>query len=134
MKKSGFTLAELTIAAIILILALGGLLTSFTGNFGLIDSGRSLTVAMNHARCVMEEIRDVNIPDLVTLRDWTGWAQRPITDPNGGGGCNTLSNESVQVSFPSGTQAEPLQVLVTVNWTEKGRSRSASLVTLLAER
>lgn len=130
-NRSGFTLMELMAAAVILALALAGLLGAFVGNFNLIGLARNLTIATNHARSVMEEIRERNIPSFITTEDWTGWAQQ---DAPGGGGCNTLNNENVQVSFPSGVGANPLQVLITVNWTEKGRPRNTQFVTLITER
>ncbi len=129
--KSGFTLMELMFAAAVLAIVLGGLLGVFVSNFRLIESGRNLTVASNHAQCVMEEIRNINLPATITAQDWTAWAQ---ADPPGGGGCNTLNEESIQVSYPSGEEADPLEIVITVNWTEKGRARSVQLVTLLTER
>lgn len=129
--RAGFTLVELMIAAAILAVALVGLLGVFIGSFGLIELGRNLTIAVDHARCVMEEIRDCNIPSFVTLQDWAAWAQ---ADVPGGGGCNILHNESVEVTYPSGTEASPLEIMVRVSWTENSRPRSVQLVTLLAER
>lgn len=129
--KRAFTLIELMIASSILVVALLGLLGVFTSSFGLIESGRNLTVALNHARCVMEELRDCNIPSFITVQDWAAWAQ---ADAPGGGGCNSLNNESVEVAYPSGTALSPLEIIVTVNWTEKTRPRNVRLVTLLAER
>lgn len=130
-KNYGFTLTEVLIAAAVLAVALVGLLGAFISNFRLIESARNLTTAINHGRSVMEEIRDFNIPEFVTVQDWTAWAQ---TEPPGGGGCTTLNNELVTVAYPSGEAAEPLEILVTVNWSEKGRPRSVQLAGLLAER
>lgn len=129
--RSGFTLMELMIAAVILAVALAGLLGAFIANFNLIESGKNLTAAISHARIVMEEVRDYNIPSLITAEEWTDWAQLESPD---GGGCNSLGNETVVVTYPLGTAANPLEVLVTVNWTEKGRARSVQLVTLITER
>ena len=122
---------ELMIAAVILSVALVGLLGVFVGSFNLIDSAKNLTVAINHGQSVIEQMRDYNIPALITAENWTVWAQ---TDFPGGGGCNTLSNEAVQITYPSGTSALPLEILVTVNWDEQGRQRSAMVTTLMAER
>ena len=131
MKKSGFTLLELMIGSAVLVLALVGLIGAYIGCFSLNESARNLTVAMNDAQCTMEEIRDRNVTSNITQEDWAAWA---ATDPPEGGGCNTLDSESINVTYPSGTGIDPLEILITVNWTEKGRQRSAQLTTLLTER
>jgi len=132
LKKSSFSLIELLIGAAVLVVALGGLIAVFAANFSLVDSGRNLTVAVNHAQCVIEEIRDRNIPSAIVLEDWNNWAATDMTA--GGGGCTALPNENVVVTYPSGTAAIPLEILVTVNWTEKTRPMSTQLVTLLTAR
>ena len=131
MKKSGFTLLELMIGAAVLIVALVGLIAAYVGCFTLNESARNLTTASNHAQCIMEEIRDRNSDYNITQEDWTTWASTDLPD---GGSCNTLDNESIVVTYPSGTGANPLEILVTVNWAEKGRQRSMQAATLFAER
>jgi len=130
--NAGFTLLELMIGAAVLIIALVGLIAAFTGCFALNEGARNMTIAINDAQCVMEEIRDRNLIANITQEDWTSWAQ---TDPPDGGGCNTLVDEMVQVGYPLGTNADPLEILIIVSWREKGgRWRDAQLVTLLTER
>jgi hypothetical protein len=109
---------ELMIAATILAVALVALLGVFAGNFGLIEWGGDLTVAINHAQCVMEEMRQRNIPANVLAEDWTTWAKTSLA--SGGGGLNSLTGEAINVSYPSGTGAVPLKIVVTVCWQKKG--------------
>lgn len=126
------------------MLTFGALIGAFTANFALVESGRNLTAAVNHARCVMEEIRDRTPPSTSAsqaelsawAQDVADWAERDLTDPNGGGGCNSLNGEGIQLTatYPSGGGTRPVEFLVSVNWTEKGRPRSTQLVTLLTER
>lgn len=130
-KISGFTLLELMIGVTVLIIALVGLIAAYTGCFSLNESARNLTIAINDAQCVMEEIRAMNIPTNITAEGWTNWA---ANNPPNGGGCNRLNNEAITVTYPSGTTATPLEILITVNWTEKNRQRSTRLATLLSER
>jgi len=130
-KKRGFTLLELIIGMVILVTAIVSLIAAYIGCFTLNQSARNLTIAINDGQTVMEEIRKTNIPDSITSQDWTTWAS---TNPPDGGGCNRLENESITVTYPSGIAATPLQVLVTVNWKEKNRTRSTQLVTLISER
>jgi len=69
LKKGGFTLLELMIAAAILIVALLGLLGVFTGCFGLNETARNLTIAINGAQEKMEEIRNA---DFGTITNYSG--------------------------------------------------------------
>ncbi len=119
------------IGASVLIVALAGLIAAYMGCFILNESARNLSIAINHAQIVMEEIRDVNILSNIVVEDWTGWSATDVPD---GGGCNTLNNETISVTYPSGTGADPLEILLTLNWTEKNRQRSVQLVTLMTER
>ncbi|MBU4589878.1 MAG: prepilin-type N-terminal cleavage/methylation domain-containing protein [Candidatus Omnitrophica bacterium] len=130
-KNTGFTLLELMIGAAVLILALVGLIAAYIGCFALNEKARNLTVATNDAQCVMEEIRDRNTAFNITQEDWSAWA---ATDPPDGGGCSTLDNETITVTYPSGTGARPLEIIITVSWTEKGRQRNTQISTLLTER
>ena len=118
MNRFGFTFMELMIAATILTVALVALLGVFAGNFGLIEWGGDLTIAVNHAQCVMEEMRQRNIPSAITAEDWTDWAQTSLA--SSGGGLNSLTGEAINVSYPSGTGAVPLEIVVTVCWQKKG--------------
>lgn len=129
-KNSGFTLLEVMISSAILIVALLGLIAVYTGCFTLNEGARNLTIAINDAQCVMEEIRDRNIPSNITQEDWTDWA---LKNPPDGGGCNSLNNETIAVTWIP-NEADPLEITVTVEWKEKGRDRNAQLITLLAER
>lgn len=117
-NKSAFTLMELLIATAVLALALGGSLALFIANLRLIESGKNLSIAINHARCVMEQIRDRNLSTLVLGEDWTAWAQ---AEPPYGGGCNSLNGEKINVTYPSGTTTAPLEIVVTVCWREKDK-------------
>lgn len=130
-NNSGFTLLELMIGAAVLIIALVGLIAAYIGCFALNESAKNLTIATNHAQCVMEEIRDRNITSNITQEDWAAWA---AADPPDGGGCNTLDAEIVQISYPSGTTINPLEILVTISWSDRGRTKNIQAVTLLTER
>jgi prepilin-type N-terminal cleavage/methylation domain-containing protein len=57
MRKNGFTLVELMIAAAVTAVALLGLLGVFSGCFSTDESSRDLTASMNISRHIVEEIR-----------------------------------------------------------------------------
>ncbi|MCD6094197.1 MAG: type II secretion system protein [Candidatus Omnitrophica bacterium] len=123
---TGFTLLELICAVAILVVALVGLLSSYTGSLNLIQANTNTSIAVNEAQRIIEEMRKRNLRANIVSEDWPAWV---ISE-----GCNCLSNESINVTYPDGTDADPLQILVRVNWTEKGRARNVELVTLLTER
>ncbi len=56
--RAGFTMLELLMAILVLVVALVGLLSSYTGCFNLNETARNLTVATNAAQQKMEEIRN----------------------------------------------------------------------------
>lgn len=125
-KKKGFTLLELICATAILVTALVGLLGSYSGCFNLVQSSANTSIAINETQRIMEEMRKRNLRANIVNEDWQAWVASE--------GCNCLNNESIDVSYPDGSAADPLQILVRVNWTEKGRARNVQLLTLLTER
>lgn len=122
-KKLGFTLIELMIAAAVVVIAFTGLLAMYIVCLNLAEEAHSLTVAVYDASKIMERIRVTNFDDIATT-DWTAWAA-------GGGGCNTLTDEAITVSF-SGTN--PLQATILVSWKDRQRPRSERIIGLISER
>lgn len=127
-EKAGFTLLELAISAAILAASLVIILAVFIGCSYLIEDLRHRTIAVNDARLVIEEIKNASYAALSgaatpppNFADWGAWAVAPLS--SGGGGLNNidrplygLDGESVTVSYPNGTLADPLEVLVTVSY------------------
>jgi prepilin-type N-terminal cleavage/methylation domain-containing protein len=98
----GFTLVELLLAAAILATTIVVILHIFIGCSFLVEEYRNNTIAINHARLVMEEIKNASYISLASAQ-WLG---------------NAISagDDDIIVSF-SGT--DPLDVLVTVNYRNK---------------
>lgn len=130
---------ELMIGAGILVTAISALLATYITTAALIESSRNTTTALNDATRVMEQIRNNAATSFnsVTQTDWTTWA-----DNNG---ADTLTDESISVCYytlagtlifcGTGTTANnPIEVRITVSWTERNRSRSEQLVTLVTNR
>lgn len=123
----GFTLAEVLISALIVGFALGSSLLVFSKCSHAVDAGNNTSLALDHASAVIEEIRVYNDPAAVVAEDWTTWAQNNVYD--------SLEAEAIAVTYPSGTGATPLEILVTVGWEDAiGRQRNVQLVTLLTQR
>jgi prepilin-type N-terminal cleavage/methylation domain-containing protein len=98
----GFTLVELLLAAAILATTIVVILHIFIGCSFLVEEYRNNTIAINHARLVMEEIKNASYVSLASAQ-WLGNAM-------------SAGDEDITVSF-SGT--DPLNVLVTVNYRNR---------------
>ncbi len=125
-RQLGFTLIELICAVAILVTALVGLLSSYSGCFNLVQSSANTSIALNEAQRIMEDARKRNLRANIVNENWPAWIVNQ--------GCNCLNSETINVSYPDGAGTNPLQILVRVDWIEKGRSRNVQLVTLLTER
>ena len=91
------------------------------------ESARNMTQAMADGRAVMEAIRDTSTKGLsaVTGTNWTTWATA--------NSLTSLNNETVTVTYAN-SAADPLDVSLTVQWSERDRTRSAVLTTLVTRR
>ena len=99
---------ELMIAAVVLVVALLGLLGVFTGCFGLNETARNLTIAINGAQAETERIR--NLPfNQISAQDGTSFEITGIADASSEG------IVEVNISNP-----DLLTVTVTVCWRQKG--------------
>lgn len=134
LSLTGFTFVELMICIAIVSTALLSLLVGYTACLTLNEISRNMMVATEEARRVVEEMRSLSVSALsdITSRDWTTWAAA--------NGFNNLPSETVAVAYTdrdatgTGTDDDPLDVTVTINWQEKGRARSFSLVALVTVR
>jgi prepilin-type N-terminal cleavage/methylation domain-containing protein len=63
--NKGFTMMELLMAILVLVIALVGLLYAYVGCFNLNETARNLTVATNAAQQRMEEIRNTSFDSIV---------------------------------------------------------------------
>lgn len=137
--RAGFTLMELMIGAAILVTAIVSLLATYITTAALIESSRNTTTALNDASRAIEQIRNNALVSFssVTLTNWTTWAA--------GNGADTLTDEQLSVCYynlsgtllfcsTGTTSANPIEVRVTVNWTERNRARSEQVVTLVTNR
>lgn len=125
--KRGFTLVEISVAALLMAVALVAFVAALTSGLLLAESSRNKTQATSDARAVFEEMRRVAVGGLqeVTNTGWTEWAE--------GQGLNTLPNEAITVAFDD-VQENPVQATVNVSWEEKSRPKSASFTALMTWR
>jgi len=75
--------------------------------------------------------------------DWSAWAGNNVYTLGNEDcvvsqqeDCKVLKNEQVEVTYPAGEDAVPLEVLVNITWDDRssGRPRKLQAVTLLTGR
>lgn len=132
--RGGFTLLELMVAILILVVGIVGILTVYIYCYSLNEISRNTTQATNDARAVLEAMRDESTVSLWSVEntDWESWAEGETT-------LTSLPQEDIDVAISEigepPLKIEALQVTVTVSWFDKGvRQRQISFTTLLAER
>ena len=108
--KKAFTLPELLIATMILVLALCPIIMSFTYCFLLNENSRQITTAISHAQYVMEDIKNTDFDDITngTLNS---------TDSDWPSNLTALPNETINATVTGSTL---LNVNVTVSWDDRG--------------
>ena len=121
--KAGFTLVEVMIATLILTIALGGLLHAFSACLILNENSRNLSLALNGAQDVIEQIRNSNFANIMNFNN-------PPNNPFQLGSNWFLSNNDhigiIEVindgsDIPAGiTNANLLQVRVVICWRQQG--------------
>jgi prepilin-type N-terminal cleavage/methylation domain-containing protein len=126
--EKGFTLIELMITVLIVLLAVVGNLSATTvmqiTNEELFDR----TVAIQDANRVLEQMR-------TSARIGTFPGNVTGAFPNGGlVAMNNLTGEQIQINYVN-TAADPLDVTVTVRWNSRGRrALQAALRSLVTQR
>jgi len=132
----GFTLPELLLAAVILAVALSGLLMLFINCIFLNESSRNLTTAATHAEYIMEEIRGngfAGLEDKITANNGTpaGWDLNSA-EIQSQYNLAPLSGETITTAVTQ--SGNPVGVSVKVNWSDRThRERSAELRTLITD-
>jgi len=117
LKTKGFTLLELMIATVVLMIAIGGLLMAFTSCMLLSESNSNLTTAVNDAQYILEEIKGLDYANIDV------YAASPPQFSN-------LDSEIITTAVTgTGTIKE---ITVNVAWVERQRNRNFQLSTRVA--
>jgi len=109
-KRKGFTLLELMVAIVILLMGIGAGLMSYAYCFLLNEANSNLVVAVNDAQYVLEEIKRLSYDNISSY-----------TPPS----FTNLNNESVSLNMSLGGAIG--EVTVNVDWEERQRARTFSL-------
>jgi len=118
-NRRGFTLSELMIAVLILVIAIAALLATYVTCLFMNEANNNLVTAVNDVQYVLEEIKSLayaNIEGYVPVQ-----AQVTHLRPE--------QNEVIQVSHTH-PRANIIEVTVTATWQERnGRQSNFSLTT-----
>jgi prepilin-type N-terminal cleavage/methylation domain-containing protein len=74
-NNKAFTLIELMISSIILVICVSSLLTSFITCYGLSEETKNTTIATQDARRVIEQMHSISATSLTLVlnQNWTAW-------------------------------------------------------------
>jgi prepilin-type N-terminal cleavage/methylation domain-containing protein len=130
--RGGFTLAEVMISVAVLVVAVLGTFATQLSSSNVMRTSRETNAAMMDLRSAMDFLLVADFDDLAAAgTDFADGAQiAAFTDLH-------LANEAITVDYPNfagGAVPDPLQVVVTVTWTDfGGRDRSLSLSSMRTE-
>lgn len=119
--SGGFTILESTMALGILLIGIVGALGLFTHGFRATATSKHTTEATNIARTKMEEIRNTSFEDITTY----------YPDDYGDTVVRRGTTYTWTVSYPDGTETDPLEISLVVVWQEDSRTEQVELTTLV---
>lgn len=108
MGQAGFTLMELMIAAMVLVIALTGIITAYVVSSNLNATSRNLTITMNWIQGEMERIRHLPFTQIST-KDGSSFEIAGIADADSEG-----------VIEVDNSNANLLVITMTVCWRQRG--------------
>lgn len=124
-NKSGFTLAELMVASLVLVTILVGLLASFVTCLDLNETSRNLTTALDAAQQKLAEIKDysfslacsdysdANKYKFFTLTDMPAGESKGVVYPYVDSGLNSCTVYNCSCDY------DVLRVVISVCWRQK---------------
>lgn len=134
-SQKGFTLVEVAMGSIVMVLAITTAITTLQRGFLSLDTARKLTLAGQILQCEVEKMRMVpwatvnaypTSPTALTID--TTFTSNPAVG-------NKFSLSRNVVTLTTGTTAGMKEITYTVNWTTvDGRTLSRSYVTYYGEK
>lgn len=120
---SGFTLAELMVATLVLVIGVVSVLSIYFAATFAIRQAKSLTIAAKDAGSVLEHIKSLTLAEIRSYKDDSAYWDSVLT--------KILSGESIAVenmdASDMGWSNDPLELKVTVTWSERGRSSNVEM-------
>lgn len=106
--KKGFTLIEVLIASVIIVVAILAILSTLIHCFDLQETSKNLGLAMSVARAKIEEMRNADFTTLIV--NYNGPFE--VTGLNGKG--------RVDASYVAGSNNNLIDVRIAICWRQKG--------------
>lgn len=116
LNSRGLTLAELMVTAAILVVVVSGLMSMFVYCLLLNEANNNLVTATNDGQFVLEELKALAYSDIASY-------SAPAL--------SHLANEAITIARTT-INSRLTGLVITVQWVEKGRSRSVTLSTQIA--
>lgn len=130
-RERGATFVELLVAAVIFIVAILGIAGAYLSAQQLSDEARATITAMHDLQDMLERVHATPFNTIVTdfpADAVDGGAGQPYAAIVGG---YTLSNEQIVVQYPT-IAMDRLELIVTLTWVQRNRTRAISLSTMRA--
>ena len=128
LNNKGVTLVEIMVSVFVLSVGITGSLAYFTTAKAATLLSRDTTTAMSHGEYILEEMSALStLAEIIAEGDPDYWSDF-ITAQN----LDTLDSEVITIAFAD-TEADPLNITVTVGWETNTRVRNISLITELTK-
>lgn len=128
MNRKGMGLVEILVAVAIGVIVFTGIAASLYYLFIMNESTKNQTRIYQDMSAVMERIDNTSMK-LLTTRYPSGTLSNSeidlITNENG----YQVTGESISVSYPGGTSDDPVEVVVTASWNDRGRPKTMAVRT-----
>jgi prepilin-type N-terminal cleavage/methylation domain-containing protein len=120
----GYTIVEVLLVIFILSVGISGTLLLFVNTMLSSEYAWDVTLATTHAESVLEEMQSKDtLPEIVSV-DWNQWVQK--NSPN------LLPEQILNVTYVN-PDADPLEILVDVQWKKKNRLFNVDLAAKLTK-
>lgn len=126
LKREGFTLIELILAVAIILPVLLGAIGLNVYVFRATETSRRTMVALQDAHTVVERIRNTSETSLSAVTS-------AYPDSQAVTGFSNLPSEQITVDYAN-INADPLDLIVTVSWLDRGRTMVRNLSTQVTKR
>ncbi len=135
--RAGFTLVELLFTILILVISGLGILGAYTSSFKLVRVAQQTNIAMNDVRDIIERIKSTSFTQLTT--NFPNGAANGIVGTGADKygviiGGYTLPTEQITVTYQPNTTADPVELVVQLQWTSGGRTYQQSFSTIRASK